>query len=127
MTELNDDQLAQLVSLGGWLRGTEALTSIVGKSYTEDGAELLHQPGLFDYFQKRLGAMSGPLESNALLLDIEAKLKEMRPLIDVDDGREIGPEAVRRIHEITQSLVALIAKESAASSPSDSDPARAQN
>ncbi|NBZ95481.1 MAG: hypothetical protein EBR40_03495 [Proteobacteria bacterium] len=31
MDELNDHDLSQLVSLGGWLRGTEVLTNIVGR------------------------------------------------------------------------------------------------
>src|SRR6516162_8381940 len=31
MIELRDSQLAHLVSLGGWIRGTEVLTSVVGK------------------------------------------------------------------------------------------------
>ncbi len=108
MTELNDEQLAQLVSLGGWLRGTEALTSIIGKSYSRDGAELLHQPGLFEYFQHRLGALPPPLKSNDLLTQIEGRLAEMRPMIEVQDGREISPEAVSKIHSITAALVAAI-------------------
>jgi hypothetical protein len=41
LVELGDEQLAQLVSLGGWLRGTEALTQVVMKNYSRDGAELL--------------------------------------------------------------------------------------
>ena len=41
MVELGDDELAQLVSIGGWLRGTQVLTSIVSKNYSPDGAELL--------------------------------------------------------------------------------------
>ena len=44
MNELRDEKLSQLVSLGGWLRGTEVLTAVVTKNFTPDGAELLHQP-----------------------------------------------------------------------------------
>src|SRR5437763_3798862 len=46
MKELNDEKLSHLVSLGGWLRGTEVLTSVVHKRFSVDGAELLHQPDL---------------------------------------------------------------------------------
>jgi hypothetical protein len=45
-------------SLGGWLRGTEVLTSVVKQRFSNDGAELLHQPDLLTYFQTRLQAMS---------------------------------------------------------------------
>src|SRR5216110_575402 len=51
MNEVHDEKLSQLVSLGGWLRGTEILTSVVVKRYSEDGAELLHQPDLLNYFE----------------------------------------------------------------------------
>ena len=57
MSKLNSEALSQLVSLGGWIRGTEALTAVVGKAYTKDGAELLHQPVLLDYFEKRLAGL----------------------------------------------------------------------
>src|SRR5438046_18667 len=57
MNEVHDEKLSQLVSLGGWLRGTEVLTSVVTKHYSEQGAELLHQPDLLSYFQTRLQAM----------------------------------------------------------------------
>ncbi len=108
MIELNDEQLAQLVSLGGWLRGTEALTSIVSKDFSADGAELLHQPGLFDYFQNRLVEMPEPLRTNALVHSIEARLGEMRPLIDVGDGRRISEDSVLKLFNMTNGLVSAI-------------------
>src|SRR5438067_7006722 len=58
MNEVHDEKLSQLVSLGGWLRGTEVLTSVVKQHFSNDGAELLHQPDLLTYFQPRLQAMS---------------------------------------------------------------------
>src|SRR5881396_2997520 len=57
MSEVHDEKLSHLVSLGGWLRGTEVLTSVVKEHFSSDGAELLHQPDLLSYFQTRLQAM----------------------------------------------------------------------
>ena len=53
MNEVHDEKLSQLVSLGGWLRGTEVLTSVVNERFSADGAELLHQPDLLSYFHSR--------------------------------------------------------------------------
>src|SRR6266481_611952 len=39
MNEVHDEKLSQLVSLGGWLRGTEVLTSVVKEHFSSDGAE----------------------------------------------------------------------------------------
>ena len=57
MNEVHDEKLSQLVSLGGWLRGTQVLTSVVDRHFSADGAELLHQPDLLDYFQRKLATM----------------------------------------------------------------------
>src|SRR6058998_2204298 len=72
MKELNDEKLSHLVSLGGWLRGTEVLTSVVNKRFSVDGAELLHQPDLLGYFEDRLRDM--PQFNSKLVQDIQVGL-----------------------------------------------------
>src|ERR1700720_2377735 len=57
MNEVHDEKLSQLVSLGGWLRGTAVLTSVVTKRFSPEGAELLHQPDLLIHFQTQLDQM----------------------------------------------------------------------
>jgi phosphoglycolate phosphatase-like HAD superfamily hydrolase len=107
MNEMKDEKLSHLVSLGGWLRGTEVLTAVVTKRFSEDGAELLHQPDLLNYFEERLRGM--PEFNLKLLRDIEAALGEVRPLIDVGDA-QITHASVKRINEITSRLDAAIIK-----------------
>ena len=101
MNEVHDEKLSHLVSLGGWLRGTEVLTAVVNKRFSPDGAELLHQPDLLAYFQERLQAM--PEFNLKLLQDIQTALGEVRPLIDTGDA-PISPESVKRINEITKRI-----------------------
>jgi len=101
MNEAKDKKLSYLVSLGGWLRGTEVLTKVVNKRFSPDGAELLHQPDLLSYFQERLQAM--PEFNSKLLQEIQTALGEVKPLIDVGEST-ISPESVKRIHEITTRL-----------------------
>jgi len=104
MIQLRDDQLAHLVSLGGWLRGTEVLTSIVGKSYSADGADLLNQPDLLKYFQERLAGMPPRLRNNQLVSKVQKGLDEISPLIN----QKITPASVKRIHDITGDVVKAI-------------------
>lgn len=112
MIELHDEQYAQLVSLGGWLRGTEALTAVVKKTYSKDGAELLHQPALLDYFQNRLTGMDSRLKKSQLVSTIQKQMLEIKPLIG-ENGDEIPLKSVEKINSITGSLVKTInAKES---------------
>src|SRR5437588_11346158 len=72
MNEVHDEKLSQLVSLGGWLRGTEVLTSVVSKQFSAEGADLLHQPDLLSYFQASLQAM--PEFNLPILLELGAPL-----------------------------------------------------
>lgn len=111
MIELKDEQLSQLVSLGGWLRGTEALTTVIKQNYTEDSAELLHQPSLLDYFERRLDGMDPKLKKNALVVQIQKRLPEIRPHIQ-KQGATISPESVDTIHGITEELVKAVVQDS---------------
>jgi hypothetical protein len=105
MKELHDDQLAQLVSLGGWLRGTEALCEVVQKNYSKDGAELLHQPLLLEYFQRRLDAMDPHLKKNPVVKNIQSRINDIHPLIS---GPSITSKDVDSVLDIARDLVKSI-------------------
>jgi len=104
MNEVHDEKLSQLVSLGGWLRGTEVLTSVVNKNFSTGGAELLHQPDLLSHFESQLKGM--PEFNLPLLQDIQGALGQVKPLIDKND--KIPPESVKKINEITTRLDSAI-------------------
>jgi hypothetical protein len=106
MNELQDQKLSQLVSLGGWLRGTEILTAAVTKNFKEEGAELLHQPDLLTHFQSQLQDMPEFKTQTTLIDQIHAALVEVKPLIETP--KKISPEAVRKINEITTRLDSAI-------------------
>src|SRR2546430_16524811 len=101
MNEVHDEKLSQLVSLGGWLRGTEVLTAVVTKRYSEEGSELLHQPDLLNYFETRLQAM--PELNLKLLHQIQDALVEVKPLINIGNTR-ISAESIKKVNEITTRL-----------------------
>jgi len=107
MIKLNSEPLSQLVSLGGWLRGTEALTAVVNMSYTKDGAELLHQPVLLDYFDRRISNMKPKFKSDPVVMKVQKGLVDIRPLIGLG-GAEISDKTVREISAIAEELVRTI-------------------
>ena len=100
MNEVHDEKLSQLVSLGGWLRGTQVLTSVVNRHFSADGAELLHQPDLLEYFQRKLATM--PEFNVPVIAQIKSSLEEVKPLIETDDP--IAPVSVKKINEITSRI-----------------------
>ena len=100
MNELQDQKLSELVSLGGWLRGTEVLTSVVSRQFSHEGAELLHQPDLVDHFQTQLQSM--PEKYNVgIVREVQTALGEVKPLIDAG---KISAASVKKINEITVRL-----------------------
>jgi hypothetical protein len=101
MNEVHDEKLSELVSLGGWLRGTQVLTAVVTKHFSVEGAELLHQPDLLVYFQTRLAAM--PEFNLPIVREIQDALGQVKPLIDVGKAG-ISPESVQKINAITTRL-----------------------
>ncbi len=107
MDEMNDEDLAQLVSLGGWLRGTDALTAIVDANYTTSGAELLHQPELVHYFDRCINRMSPRLRKNPLVVRIHDILNQIAPIID-GKKQDISREQVQKIHSLTNEVVLKI-------------------
>ena len=65
MIELKSEQLSQLVSLGGWLRGTEALSALVLQNYSPEHSKLIRQRELIDYLEEQLRAMSSDIQSSS--------------------------------------------------------------
>ena len=108
MVELDDEQLAQLVSLGGWLRGTEVLTSIIDEKYSQDRAELLYQPLLIDYFNQQINQMSARLRGNPLVEEIQESLQRIGPLIKKSPADNISSETVTEINSLSAKIVGLI-------------------
>ncbi len=103
MQELNDQDLSQLVSLGGWLRGTEVLTSIVQSGFSRDGAELLHQPELVNYFDRSIGSMGSRLRKNPLVSEIRDVLRKIGPIVN-EGGEDISIDQVKIIHDLTHGV-----------------------
>ena len=108
MIELNSEPLAQLVSIGGWLRGTEVLAQVVGMDFSHAGAELLHQPGLVENFERQVDGMKARLRSNRIVGKVRQGLGEIQPLLGDGDGSKISAKTVKEIATISSRLVALI-------------------
>lgn len=86
MERMRDEDLAQCVSIGGWLRGTLAVTSIVRKAFSADRAELLNQPMLVEHFISVVDAMpNGTRDSKSMVKIIDGLRKlhaEMESAVD---------------------------------------------
>lgn len=111
MKELKSEQLAQFVSLGGWLRGAQALSTLVSQDYSRENAALLQQRGLIDHFDKQLEAMRGDIGTKSVVIRMRDGLRRMQALLATDDG-PIPKQKVPEIASIASELLKGLAPKS---------------
>ena len=58
MQSHSDQDLVILVTLGGWIRGTQVVTSAIVQNYNEQSAKVLRQPALVHFMQSKINEMS---------------------------------------------------------------------
>jgi hypothetical protein len=106
MIELKSEDLRQLVSIGGWLRGTEALSALVLQKYSSERSMLIRQPGLANYLEKQLLAMSSDIQGRPMVVKLLDGIRRIRTLVESENG-PLPEEAVRQIHGICEELVPM--------------------
>lgn len=107
MQQMQDGALAECISVGGWLRGTQVITAVIGKQFSTERAELLYQPDLAEYFNDALEEMLVKAKNPAKLKDIADGLARVRELMD-NGGGDINAASVREMHTVTSGLVKKI-------------------
>ncbi|MCX7869510.1 MAG: hypothetical protein N2322_06110 [Terrimicrobiaceae bacterium] len=111
MEELGDHELAQLVSAGGWIRGTQVLTSVISKNYSADGAELLNQPQLLDYFTRQLDNLTNArLKRDPLVGSVRKLLRDLKPLVQRAASGPLPADQVQKIQKLTAEITTAIRK-----------------
>ena len=104
MEQLRDAELSTLVSLGGWLRGTHAVTAVVSGSYNPDQAELLNQPYIVRHFLESVGSMNDQVRNQEDVRAVSGGLAGILTELENTDA-ELSAAAVTRIREICQGLL----------------------
>lgn len=111
MEKMKDKALAECVSVGGWLRGTMVITSVINSRYTEDKAELLNQPELVDYFRGTMAKSIARLPKPEKLKLIVKGLDQIHTLMG-NGETPLTKEEVAAIHRITSDLVLMMTTKS---------------
>ncbi len=107
MDKMRDNDLSQCVSIGGWLRGTAAVTSVVTKNFSSDRAELLGQPMLVNHFVSQIGKMSSTIKSHETITAINEGLGSIKAVMEKsNDG--FTAESVESIGKTCHRLLGLI-------------------
>ncbi len=104
MIELHDGEMADLISLGGWLRGFQMATHVVTDHYTVEKATALVRLPVMDYFIERMDTLNPRTKRRPLVMTLNANLKTIRAiaaqhkipaLSDVQQLKNLADEAIK--------------------------------
>lgn len=100
-----DQDLVILVSLGGWIRGTQVVTDSVLKNYNEATAKVLRQPALVAYIRSKIKGVSPTLRDDPLVKDVDDKLIDIEKLVSTPFGTAPKEEEVRKLNVAVTKLM----------------------
>ena len=110
MEHNKDQDLVSLVTLGGWLRGTEVLSGWISEHYTEAGAKLLRQPGIVVFLESKLDAMPDKTKAENSVKKTQAKLKEIEAAVTFPTDSAPPADAIKKLHQLVAELLKELAK-----------------
>ena len=108
MQSHSDQDLVILVTLGGWIRGTQVVTSTIVQSYDERSAKVLRQPALVHFMQSKVNEISPELRNEPLVKDISGELSKIEKLVSFPPGKTPDIEEVRKINEAVGKMMGEI-------------------
>jgi hypothetical protein len=103
-----DQDLVILVTLGGWIRGTQAVTAAIIQNYDERTAKVLRQPALVHFMQSKLNEISPELRQDPLVRDVSQQLAEVEDLVSFPQGKMPSVNDVRQINKTVGKMMTEI-------------------
>ncbi len=105
MIELRDEEIAHLVSVGGWIRGLEITSHTIMENYSPERAELLRKIELLDYFLDRLSTLHPEISQRKVIQTLIAESQRIRAIIDKPPGDLLTREDVVNINAHARTAV----------------------
>ena len=103
-----DQDLVILVTLGGWIRGTQVVTGAIIKNYNEPAAKVLRQPALVRFLQSKVDEISPELRQEHLVKDVREQLAGLEKLVSFPQEKSPSVEEVRKVNEAVGKLMTEI-------------------
>jgi hypothetical protein len=81
LEENRDTDLITLVSIGGWIRGTEVVTGLVLQNYDPESAKLFRQPALVSYLKGKLTQLPEKIQKDPLVQTVSQDLDNIQKMV----------------------------------------------
>jgi hypothetical protein len=108
MQSHSDQDLVILVSLGGWIRGTQVVSGAIIQNYDERSAKVLRQPALVRLMQSKVNEISPELRDEPLVKDVSGQLTGIEKLVSFPAGKAPSIDEVRKVNEAVGKMMEKI-------------------
>jgi hypothetical protein len=105
MQSNRDQDYVILVSLGGWIRGTQVVSGSVMADYSEATAKVLRQPALVSFIQSKVNDVSPDLQKEPLVKSVREQLSEIQKLVTFANNGTPSAEEVRKLNGAVSKLM----------------------
>ncbi len=110
MQSHRDQDLVILVSLGGWIRGTQVVSAIVAKNYDERLGQVLRQPELLRFIRSKIGQISPEMQNDPLVKSVNGQLAAIEQIVATPFGQSLSAAEVSKLNENVTRLMQEIQK-----------------
>jgi hypothetical protein len=108
MQSHSDEDLVILVSLGGWIRGTQVVSGAIAQNYDERSAKVLRQPALVKFMQSKISEISPELRGEPLVKDVSEELSGIEKLVSFPADKAPTVDEVRKVKEAVGKVMEKI-------------------
>jgi len=108
MDQQHDEELTTLVSLGGWIRGTEAVSGWIANNYTPEEARLLRQPAIVALLRQKLAALPEKTHTDDLVKGLDSHLSTIQQMVSFPTTQTPTQDDVKKLNAAATDLIETI-------------------
>lgn len=110
LEQQHDAELVSLVTLGGWIRGTQVISGWIANNYTPGAAKLLRQPAIIAFMRTKLGQLPEKVQADPVVKIVTAKLPEIERLVSFPSDKTPSQDDVKQLNALVKGLMDDISK-----------------
>ncbi|GAB4169729.1 MAG: hypothetical protein Fur0032_08370 [Terrimicrobiaceae bacterium] len=107
MMDLRDEEMAHMISLGGWLRGFQLAAISTNENYSAERAAILGRTEIMDYFLDRLDTLHPRLKATEFATRLTSSLREIRMVAIETQGNPPTPEQVASMARLATDAMSV--------------------
>ncbi len=105
MQSHRDQDLVILVSLGGWIRGTQVVSGTVAKTYDARLGQILRQPELLRFIRSKVNQISPEMQNDPLVKSVNAQLGGIEQIVATPFGQSLTAAEVGKLSQAINKLM----------------------